>query len=150
MLATKPVRLQIGELLAADPTTLAPVANANKVVLIKSAFTPNELLTPADLTPADFDGSTAKLAAVGTQQAGLDPATGDQVITIVEPVGSWRWETTGTTNLPQTIYGYGLYDNTLATLLGIALLPAPLTLQIVGQQINLGTVAMTVVAQPLN
>lgn len=150
MLPMKPVRKQLGELLGADATTLAPAANANKIALIKAAFVPEENMVPANVTLADFDGSDPLLAAVGAQQVGIDPATGAQIITIKEPAGGWRWETTGLTNLPQTIYGYGLFSNDMATLLGLALLPAPVQLSEVGQEINLGVVKMTMVDEPLS
>lgn len=149
MLPVKAVRLQLGELLAADATTLAPAMSANKIALVQSAFVPSETLVIGDLTLATFDGSTAKAGATGTQQVGNSPATGDQIITITEPIGGWRWETTGVTNLPQTIYGFALIDNAGAVLLGTALLPTPLTLQEAGQEINLGAVQMTMVLQPL-
>jgi hypothetical protein len=149
MLPMKAVRLQLGELLAADATTLAPPALNNKIALVKAAFAVSEDLNAAALTLADFDGSTELSAGLGTQQVGNDPATGEQIITIKEPVGGWRFETTGVTNLPQTIYGFALLDSTLATLIGAALLPAPIALTEIGQEINLGVVQMRFVTQPL-
>lgn len=150
MLPTRTVRLQLGELLAADATTLAPVAAANKIALVMAAFVPSETLVIGDLTLATFDGSTAKAGAVGTQQVGNSPATGDQIITITEPIGGWRWETTGTTNLPQTIFGYALINDAANALFGTALLDEPLTLQETGQEINLGAVQMTLVLEPIS
>lgn len=149
MLPTKTVRLQLGELLAADATTLAPAMSANKIALVKSAFVPNENSVIGDFTLADFDGSSPIAGATGTQQVGNSPSTGDQIITIKEPAGGWRWESTGVTNLPQTIYGYVLTDNAGAVLLGMELLPEPLTIVEAGQEINLGAIKMTMVLQPI-
>jgi len=145
--------LAIREAIGTDLATSAPLAQVtalNRVALVINPFTPEEGMALTDLTLATFDGHTALIVASGDQQVGLDPVTGDQIITIVEPLGGWRWITTGTTNLPQTIYGYALYDSTgPGPLLGVQLLPTPIGLTAVGQQINLGTVAFTVVQQPL-
>lgn len=149
MLPMEPVRLQLGVLLAADTTTLAP-ATANKIALIKAPFTPQESLVVADLTLADFGGSTPIAGAAGAQAVAIDPATGDQIITIKDPAGGYRWVTTNLTNLPQTIYGYCLLDTTLATLLAVQTIPTPVGLTAVGQQVDLGTVAMTLVQQPIS
>jgi len=149
MLAMKPVRLQLGELLAADPTTLAPAADANVVFLIMEPFVPDEEMVIGDVTPANFTGSTPLEAGVGTQQVGTDPATSDQRVTVKEPAGGWRWEPTNDVNLPQTIYGYGLATDGLADLLGLALLDEPVTLTEAGQEINLGVVSMTINASPI-
>lgn len=149
MLPTKAVRLQLGELLAADDTTLAPAMSANKVALVKNAFTPDENAVIGDFDLADFDGSTPITGATGTQQVGISPSTGDQIITIKEVAGGWRWETTGVTNLPQTIYGAILMNNGGTTLLGMQLLDPPLTLSEAGQEVNLGSVKMTMALQPL-
>jgi len=150
MLPMLALRLQIGELLAADDTTLAPAANANKMALIAAAFTPDEGLEEGDLTYASFDGSTPITGVVGTQQAGVDPATLDQIVTIKEPAGGWRWESTGVTNLPQTIYGFALLDNALAVLLAVASLDEPVTITAAGQEINLGACKLTIVQQPVS
>jgi hypothetical protein len=137
-------------LLAADTTTLAPAVTANKISLIKAPFTPSENLVIGDLTLADFATSTAIAGTLGAQLVGTDPATLDQVITIKDPLGGYRWITTALTNLPQTIYGFALTDSTLATLLAVAVLPAPVTLQEVGQFIDLGSVQLTIVTRPIS
>jgi hypothetical protein len=150
MLPMQPLRLALGTTLAADPTTLAPAGAGNKIALIKAPFTPAETLQAADLTLADFVTSTPLLAAIGPQQVGIDPATGQQRITIIEPLGGWRWQTTALTNLPQTIYGFALFDNTLATLLAVALLPAPTLLNIIGDEINLDKLTLVFVQRPIS
>jgi hypothetical protein len=149
MLPTKAVRLQLGNLLAADTTTLAP-ANANHVALIKAPFVPSENLDPTMLTFADFDGSTPIAGTAGGQQVGIDPSTGDQVITILAPAGGWRWEVTGVHNLPQTIYGYALTNNTGATLYGTALLDAPMAFTDLTDFVDLGDVPINIVQQPMS
>jgi hypothetical protein len=150
MLPMKALRLELGTALAADATYLAPAVSANKIALIKTPFVPSETMVAGDVTPADFTGSTALAGSTGAQLVGVDPSTGQQLITIKEPLGGWRWITTNTVNLPQTIYGYGLYDSTLATLLAVALLPAPVALTETGQQVDIGRAAINFVLQPMN
>lgn len=150
MLPMKAIRLLIGETLA----TIAPLDQAsalNRVALVSAPFTPDEDLVYADLTLANFDGSTAKTVALGAMQVGMDPVTGEQRITVPDIVGGWRWETTGITNLPQTIYGFALYDSTgPGPLLGVEVLPQPITLQEAGQEIIIGKVAISINQNPFN
>jgi len=149
MLPMKDLRLSLGDTLAADAGTLAPVADANVIALIKAAFALSEDLVATDLTLADFTGSTPIEGATGAQQVGIDPATLQQMITIKEPAGGWRWVNADAPPATQTIYGYCLLSNDLATLLAAAVLPTPITLTDVNQVVNLGQVNMTFVAQPL-
>jgi hypothetical protein len=145
----KTLRLSIGTALA-NTAPLDQASALNRVSLFKNAVTPNENNVIGDLTLADFDGSTAKTVALGAQEAAVDPVSGQQVITVPEVVGGWRWETSGVTNLPQTIYGFALYDSTgPGPLLGIELLPTPITLTEVGQEINIGKVCFRVALEPL-
>jgi len=148
MLPMKAVRLQFGELLAADTTTLAPAVNANKIALIANDFNLNELLEVADLTLADFDGSAPIAGATGTQLAGIDPLTGEQIVTVKEPIGGWRWEMTGLTVPTQTIFGYALLKSDLSVLYGAQRLPAPITLQAIGEQIDIGSAQIRIVLNP--
>lgn len=150
MLPMKTVRLQLGELLAADATTLAPAANANEIALIAAPFTPGENLTIADLTFATFTGSAPKAGATGSQQAGIDPATQDQVITILAPAGGYRFECTATPSSPESIFGYALTTHLGAVLLGVVLFPAPLSIAEAGDFIDLGAVNMTLVSSPIS
>jgi len=149
MLPTKSVRQQLGILLAADTTTLAPVA-ANKVALVMAPFVPSENLVLADLTLADFTGSTPIAGVAGAQLVGTDPATLQEVITNKAPAGGWRWITTALTHLPETIYGYALIDNAGATLIATATLPQPVTLSEIGDFIDLGSLELTFVLQPIS
>jgi len=150
MIPMKSLRLQIGELLAADDTTLAPAVSSNKIMLIKSPFTPGENLVVGELTEADFDGSAAIAGATGAQQCAIDPLTGDQIVTIKDPAGGYRWEVTGTTNLPQTIYGVALVDNTKATLLAVEAFEMPIPLTGVGEEVAFPRAIMTVVSSPIS
>jgi len=148
MLPMKALRLQFGELLAADATTLAPAADANKVHLIMEDFTPVETMVVGDLTFADFTGSTALAAGLGTQLVGIDPTTGEQKITLKEPAGGWRWECTADPAEPQNIYGYALTNLAADELLAITKFPLPITITEAGQEINIGSAVITMVLQP--
>jgi len=150
MLPMLSLRLALGDLLAADANTLAPPTDANVIALISAPFTLNENLVVGDLTLATFDVSTPKAIATGDQQVGLDPATGEQKITILAPAGGFRWEVTTTDDLPQTIYGYALLTDGLAALLAAQTLPTPITLSAVTQFIDLGAVEITFVTQPMS
>lgn len=148
MLPVKSVRLAIGTSLAAA-TPLNQPTNENIVRLIKAPFTPNEDLVVGDLEFADFDGSTALEMPVGAAQVGIDPVSGEQRITITEPEGGWRFITTGVTNLPQTIYGAALLTAASAALIGVMELPEPIGLTQSGEEINLGSLMMNIVQQPI-
>lgn len=149
MLPMKAVRLALGELLAADTSTLAPVA-ANKIALIVNAFALDENLDIGTLSFATFTGGDPKAGASGAQQVGTDPVTGDQVITILAPVGGWRWECTADPTLPETIYGWALINDAEDAILAAAILPAPIAISESGQFIDLGAVNMTFVLAPIN
>ena len=127
-------------LLSADTTTLAPAANPPKVRLLKAPFTPADDLVWADLTECDFDGYAAIACAVGAQAQSIDPLTGASLVTMLAPVGGWRWETTGLTNLPQTVYGWTLVPNDLSSVYGSELFDTPIVLQGVNEQVLIPTV----------
>lgn len=131
------LREKASQLLAADTATLAQAADNNVIALVMGGFTPSEALLVGDVVLATFDGSTPILVGLGTQPEGLDPNTNDSIITLLPPVGGWRFETTGTTNLPQTIFGFVLLNDALDTLLASALLPNPITLTGINQVIEL-------------
>jgi len=142
------IRTALGDLLAADTSTLAP-ATANKIALIIADFTPDENLTVGDLTLATFTGSTPKAGAAGAQQVGINPLTGDQVITILTPAGGWRWECSSAPVTPEVVFGYALLDTTLATLIAVEKLTTSVSIANVGDFIDLGAVIMTFVNQPI-
>lgn len=133
-------------LLAADAGTIASATLACKVKLVKAPFTPSPTLVPADVTVADFDGSTPITCATGAQNSGNDPLTGNYFTEMKIPVGGWRWTVSGTTNLPETIYGFVLEDNAGAIVYGSALFPTPITLSSVGQVIEIPSIRFTFLA----
>jgi hypothetical protein len=149
MLPMKPLRLKLGTLLAADVASLAPVA-ANKIALINVAVAINENLTVAGLSFATFTGSAPIAGAAGPQGVGNDPLTGDQLITILTPIGGWRFVCTVTPGAPEVIYGFAMTDNAGAVLLGAQLLPTPVTIASVGDEIDLGAVPITFVVSPMS
>lgn len=150
MLPMKAIRLALGEALAADDTSLAPATDANKIALIAADFVLDESLVIGDLTLATFNGSTPLAGATGTQLAGIDPLTGEQIITIKEPAGGYRWECAVAPGAPETIYGFALIDNAGTGLLAVELLPEPITIAAVGDQIDIGNATLRMVLAPLS
>lgn len=148
MLPMKALRLQLGTLLAADATTLAPAMNANKIALVVAPFSLSENLTAGSLTFGTTNGLTPIAGATGAQGVGLDPATQQQLIQILPPAGGWKWTTTGSFSGAITVYGYALVDTTLANLLAAALLPTPLTVNAAGYLLDIDPVEMRFVLQP--
>ena len=126
------------DLLAADPATLAPAMNANKVHLAINNFTPSLDLVLADLTPATFTGSAAKDVGTGTQPTYYDVATGKYTIRLLEPVGGWNWVCTVDPAAPETVYGVYVTDNAGTTLLGAQLLEEPVVIDAAGQGVGIG------------
>jgi hypothetical protein len=149
MLPSKALRESLGTLLASDTSGLAN-ATPNKVALFVNSITPNENILMSALTLASFTGSSPKTGTAGDQGVANDPVTGDQVITILAPAGGWRWVCTADPISPQTVFGFVLTDATLATMIAIALLPAPVTISHAGQQIDLGALEITFVLQPMS
>jgi len=109
-----------------------------RVGLVKQSFTPSEDLVFADLIPADFNGA----AAVGhsTPTWGVDPLTNERVLNVPPLAGGFHWETVDTTNLPQTIYGYMLYNSDTTELLGCALFDTPIVLNAANQPVDIPAV----------
>jgi len=108
-----------------------------EIVLVKAPFTPAPETVIGDLTLADFDGYAPLAVNSATAAVFQDPATGDWLIQLDEPAGGWTWITTGATNLPQTIHGFGLTNSTGATLYGSELLDEPVELTASGQGIDI-------------
>lgn len=149
MQASRALREKMAQLLAADTATLAPAALAINIALVKAAFSPSEGLAFADVTLADFDGSDPIDITVGAQAEGLDPVSSDAIITLSPPIGGFRWETTGATNLPQTIYGCVLLNNAGDTILASLRLPTPIVLTAVNQVLDLGNLYLRQIANSL-
>jgi len=136
MLATKALVDRMATLLAADVTTLAEVALI-ELHLSKTAFTPGPIMVPGDFTEADFDGYAPIPVASAVAQVFNDPVTGDRIIQLNEPAGGWSFETTGVTNLPQTIFGAFLTDAAGAVVHGCERLPADIELTATDQGFSL-------------
>lgn len=150
LLPMRALRMALGDLLAADAATLAPAADVNKVILFVNEVNPNEDLVAGDLTEASFAGYAAKLGTVGTQQAGTNPVTGEQTVTILAPAGGWRYEASDAVDPPQVVHGFALVDNAKAVLLGIQMLPAPVTIRSASDYIDLGSIEIDFVTQPMS
>lgn len=124
-------------LLAADATTLAPAMNANKVALVVSDFSETQDLPLASLTLASFTGSAPIAGATGAQAVGVDPLTGDALITILPPAGGYLWKCTVAPTPAQVVFGVVLLDNAEAVLLGSHKLAQSITINAVGDQVYL-------------
>lgn len=150
MLPMKAVRLLIGEAFAASATVWTVDADPLEVALIVSPFTPGENMVIGDVTLASFTGSTAKPCQAPPQQAGIDPATQEQVVTVIAPAGGWRWECTATPGVPETIYGFCLISSDGLLLQAVQLLPSPVAITEAGDFIDLGAIEMRFVLQPVS
>jgi hypothetical protein len=139
MIPTRALREKAMQLLAADAATLAPAVLENVIILVMNDIAPSEETVVGDLDEATFDGYAALDCALGTQPEGLDPANNDSLVDILPAAGMFRWETSGVTNLPQTIYGFALLDSTKATLLACERFEDPVTLTAVNQRVEVGT-----------
>lgn len=138
MQATRALREKAMQLLAADTATLAQAANANLIVLCTNQIAPSELMVMADIDEATFDGYAALEVGLNAQPEALDPSNADSIIDLIPPVTGFRWETTGLTNLPQTIYGFALCNQAKTILFAAQLLPAPVTLTGTNQRVDVG------------
>jgi hypothetical protein len=140
MIPTTVILDKIPLLLSTDATTLAHATLGVKVALAKAAFTPGPNLLIGALTPANFTGSTPKTAATGAQQNFADPSTQQRVVQLQEPAGGWHWQASDILQLPQTIYGYYCTDNAGLIVYGSALLPQPVTINQIGDAVDIGQV----------
>lgn len=148
MIPTKALLDSMATSLSTDVNFLAEVLLV-EVVLFKAPFVPLPSTLLADLTLADFDGYAPEAVDSATAQVFTDPNTGEQIIQLMEPAGGWHWETTGVTNLPQTIYGFGVTNHLNTDLWGSDLLPAPIVLTASGQGIDIDQVRFRLSASAL-
>jgi len=141
MLPTNLLLDGIATAIAAD--TVALNAGDIAVRLIKDAFTPSPTLVLADLTAADFGGATDR--GCDSPTWGYDPATGNRVIRAGNPTGGWNYETTNTSNLPQTIFGYCWFNTDNDDLFATVLLDEPIVLTAANQAFDIPpcTITMT-------
>jgi len=150
MIPIAQLRLAALELLGADTATLNPgVGDEVEIMLVQNDFAPAESLVLADVTLANFAGSTAIAAAAGAQPVLADPGTNDAIMDIKMPAGGFRWETTALTNLPQTIYGYVLMDSAHTVVYASERFTSPITLTAVNQRIDIGQPTITLPANTM-
>jgi hypothetical protein len=144
-LITDVLAARFANLVAADVTTLDAALNV-KILLSKSAFTPGPGTAVGSITEADFDGYAPLEKDAAAPNVYTDPATGDFIIEIPPPAGGFSFETTGVTNLPQTIFGWLLTDNAEAVVYDSQLMsPQPL-LTASGQGFSLAPVRIRIPA----
>lgn len=132
---------KIPPLVAADTTGLAELTPFVMVSLVASPFVPSLDLDITTLTLASFTGATPKHAADAGPHVFLDPATNEWMVQVDPPAGGWHWQTTATTNLPETIYGWICTDSAGVVLQGSDVFPEPIVLQIIGQGVDIPRVA---------
>lgn len=127
-------------LLAQDTGSLAPAANPPKLHLSKQAFTPNQNNVPADFLEANYAGYAAIACIVGNQLVGIDPLTGERLVEMKIPAGGWRFPCTGLGNTPQDIFGAYLMNDAGTIIYGAALFESPLTIDTIGQVVEVDSV----------
>lgn len=140
MVPSRLVFSDLATMLSQDPLTLAPAVLANKVTLSKSAFTPGPDLAIGGFTPSDFTGSTPISTILGNQNASIDPLTTQYQAEMKIPAGGWRWTVTALTNLPQQCFGVVMTDNAAAVVIASVLFAQPVTLDAVGQVVELDSI----------
>lgn len=146
MIPSKQISERMMTLVGADTATLATAATPTEVQvhLSKTPFTPSPTIVFADLTPPDFDGYAHIAAGAPPWVETLDPASGAVKLLLPMPAGGLVWETTGTTNLPQTIYGYMVIGHSSVNC-GAALFNPPIVLTGVNQSIIINQPALTLI-----
>lgn len=112
-----------------------------EIHLAQNLFAPGPGLVIGDLVQADFDGYNPAVRASAALPESLDPINGDIVLSINSLTGL-PYETTGTTNLPQTIYGFYLTDQDETVVWAAELFDAPITLTGINQSIQLPVTTM--------
>jgi len=123
-----------------------------KVALIVEPFVPGENLHYADLTLASFTGSDPLTASSGGFQVALRPPNDEQFVTIRPPVGNWRWECSAPPAIPQTVYGFAIYNDTLdpKVLLGVQALAVPEVITNASDFIDIDIIAFGIALQPFD
>ena len=150
MIPTLALRQKAMQLLAADTATLAQAANENVMILVMDDFAPSEETVLGDLTEATFDGYAAIDGALGAQPEGLDPANNDSIVDILPAAGMFRWETSGVTNLPMTIYGFALLNAAKNVLYACERFETPVTLTAAGQRVDVPDPKLTQAANSIS
>src|SRR5260221_9396342 len=137
MVPTSVIDNALSDLLAADTTTLAPAANANKVHLIKAPFVPGGTADFTGMTEATFTGATALGAGRGTQQSFNGRPGVSRIVQLLEPVGGWHWKCTVAPATAEVIYGYCCTNQAGTVTYGCQLFDTPITIAAIGDAIDI-------------
>lgn len=135
MFPTAVLSKRVPDMLAADATTLAPVALANHVHLINALFNPAPDTIFDPTKEATFTGGGAKSAGIGAQQSFRDPVNNDRVVELLEPAGGWTWICTVTPGAAETIYGVIITDNADAVTFASFLFAVPVVITNAGDAV---------------
>lgn len=109
-----------------------------EVRLIVEPFTPTAYLEVDDLTYASFDGGEPKAPDSNPQNI-TSPSTGMPGLLLREPAGGFNYVCSGTTDLPQTVYGWAVIDS--GGLLAFCdLLDEPVVISEVGDFVTLSAI----------
>ncbi len=135
----KPSRTLAGllsSLLAADTSSIAHGTNAVKVGVVTENINPTLDSVIGDFTVATADGLAALSGVVGAQLESVDPVTGELIVEIKPPAGGFRFELTGVTGAPYTVYGFVLMNSAASAWYGFEKLETPITLTAVNEAIT--------------
>jgi len=133
-----PVRALVNTLssaLAADTAFLAN-ASAMKLAPIIANFTPSLDRVIGDLTLGSAEGLAPLAMTAGAQNESTDPVTGELVVEVKAPVGGARFELTGVSGAPYTVYGFALINNAVSALIGMYKLDTPVVMNAINQAIT--------------
>jgi len=127
-------------LLGADTTTLNKTSTSrNQMILFQNNVAPGRGQVIGDFVEADFTGYNPVEIVEGPMPQTDDPATGDALVTFPPVAGGFTFTTTGTTSLPQTIYGFAIVDDAKTVVYAAGLLEDPVTLTGSGQTLVVPT-----------
>lgn len=99
-----------------------------KLHLFKTDVQPNQDSEPADFVEADFDGYAAIGFGATDWNTGVEPVSGNLVIEPPPDGVALQWECSGDTDLPQTIYGFYLTNETNDVVYGARRFDVPINL----------------------
>jgi len=120
--------------------------------LLKEPFAESPAYVPPNANMATFDGYAPVLIDMNTRPTSTDPLTGDQLMVINPDTDPFYFETTGTTNLPQTIYGIALSSSSTTfaagAYMGCEALALPVELSGTGQSIVIHPPVARMLANP--
>jgi len=138
---------RLAVLLAADTVTLG-TADHVEVRLIGEPFTPTPTTDYSLLdAPANNALNGGLISGGPPLNVALDPATGNSVISLVDPVSGWRWVSlaAGPDTYPVVVYGFAIQNVDSGDAFGGQLMPnGPVTITADGQLIDLGSVSITI------